>query len=112
MAVCGEEVAMGGLEWVEESRVAGTVSSREAWMVRRRATAGVETSGRGGGRGAEHLLQEKEEARRRAARCVAKPAQETECTIPPHWAHSIVPFRPSALPQMTQREDEEDEGGE
>ena len=114
----GEEAALGWamMESLSSlSSVAGIVSSRAVWMTTRLATTGVDMRGRGGERGARHRRQEKEEDCRTASRWVKKPAQEVECTRPPHCAHSIVPLRPSDLPQMThegKEEEEEEEGGE
>ena len=50
------------------SMAAAIVSSREAWMTTRSATAGVDMRGRGGDWGVEQRRQEKEEDRRRATR--------------------------------------------
>ena len=55
----GEEEAMGGVE--SEMSTAAIVSSKEACIVRRLATAGVEVTGSGRGGGAVQREQEKED---------------------------------------------------
>ena len=86
--------------------IRGIVSSGDRWITIRSVTGGVATIG-GGISGVKQRLQVK--GTLRAARLLAKFAQETAWTWPPQTRQQTVVFRPSALLQTRQTDED---GGE